>query len=230
LLSRLSKIYLTSEAYRNIDALPEDWQNEIKTLVGFNQSKDELLSHDGVKDNWQMLARSYDQDDQITVERNWLYGVDSKKYALILQFFAKAQVPELSLMPGTSVNAELVFYKGVHPLRALMKNQISTGNFIEPAGYDSFHDVFQYISSITAENPFVEKFPVWVKGISFRKSKGLCYLVDKNGDTVQCASAALRDMQITAITGGRPCDMFLLANEIEFEPASIWMNNKYTML
>ena len=230
LLSRLSRIYLSSEAYKNIDTLPDDWKDEIKTLAGFQQSKEDLISQKGVEDNWLVLARTYSDEEQLTVERNWLYGLNTKRWALILQFYAKAQVPELNLMPGTAVKAELVFYKGVTPVRALMKTQHNVAGFGEPLFTENFEGAFEQFSAAVAANPFTEKVPVLIKNVQFKKINDKCYFTDSTGGTVLALSLAGRDLQLLAITGGKPCHMFLLGNETTFEPLGVWVNNKYMTL
>jgi hypothetical protein len=169
LLNKLSRIYLATEAYKNLDSLPEDWVEEIKLQVGFTQSKDELLTQEGIRDNWQVLSRTYVEDEQLTIERNWLFGSKSGRYALLLQFFANTQVPDLNLIPGTSVDAELVFYKGINPNRALMKVQHSVGSFVTPKFHDSFKSALQIFSETTSANPFLENVPILVSDVVFTK-------------------------------------------------------------
>jgi hypothetical protein len=189
-----------------------------------------LLLQEGIRDTWQVLARTYVEEEQLTIERNGLFGSKSGRFALLLQFFANTQVPELNLMPGTSVDAELVFYKGVKSNRALMKVQHSVGNFMHPIFHDSFQTVLRYFSETTAVNPFLETLPVLVSEVVFSKQNHQCYLSDKNGDSVRVASTDARDVQLLAITGGKPCNMFLLASEKEFEPVSVWIDNQYIAL
>jgi len=128
-LDQLTRIFLVSESYKNLGLLTENYQKEVKLRVGFAQAKEELLAQEGVSDHWLVLARTLEDDEQLTIERNYLYGVNNRRFALVLQFFANRQMPELSLMPGTSIDAELVFYQGIQNNRALVKQQ---KNMVEP--------------------------------------------------------------------------------------------------
>ncbi|MDB5283270.1 MAG: zinc finger family protein [Bacteroidota bacterium] len=230
LLNKLSRIYLASEAYKNIDALPDDWKNEIKTLVGFQQGKEEVLSQDGVNDNWLVLARTFSDEEQLTVERNWLYGVNSKRWALILQFYANGQLPELNLMPGTAIKADLVFYKGVNPIRALIKTQHSVSGFTEPTLLEDFKTAFEHFGEALATNPFTDKIPVLIKDVQFKKLGDKGYFTDKDGGTVLSNSTLQTDLKLLALTGGKPGHLFLMGSETEFEPLGVWIDDKYLAL
>ncbi|HLP52731.1 MAG TPA: SWIM zinc finger family protein [Chitinophagales bacterium] len=230
LLSKLTRIYLATEAYKQLNSLPQDWVEEVKSLIGFTQSKEELLAQPGVRDTWQVLSRTYVEEEQITIERNWLYGTNTGRYALILQFIAKAQVPELNLMPGTSVDAELVFYKGVNPLRALMKTQHSVGPFSITGVYNDFNAALQALSDSVSQNPFLDSVPVLMNNVSFYKQGSDCYLVDEKGECIKVRSHQPRDLYLLSITGGMPFNMFLQASETEFEPLSLWADKKYYVI
>jgi hypothetical protein len=85
-LDGLLKIYLVIQGYKNIDTLSTELQQDIKSLIGFPQNQDELKAQPGVSDQWFVLAKQVSEEEQLIVERNWLYGLDSRRYALILQF------------------------------------------------------------------------------------------------------------------------------------------------
>ena len=124
-LDQLLRIYIVLDGFPRISDLTPDLRDELKTLVGFAQSQEEVKAEAGIRDDWFVLAKRVDKEDNLTTERNWLYGRKSQRYALILQFYVNGQVPEVNLLAGSCVDAELVFFKGANPLRALIKEQIS---------------------------------------------------------------------------------------------------------
>lgn len=116
LTALLSKAYLVAESYKHLDELPEEWQDEIRTLVGYPQSKEEVLAKgQTVTDDWYVVGTESLQQDRLTVEYNWLYGRQSKKYALFLQFIMAGALPEIAFLPGNVVQADLTFYRGIDP-------------------------------------------------------------------------------------------------------------------
>lgn len=118
-----------AEGFLHTDDLPELLQQDIRSSIGFTQSQEELNLREGITDTWLVLSKQITEQDNITTERFWLYGINSDQYALILQFIVRGQGGQLSLMPGLFVEAELVFFPSVAPLRALMKKQLSTASF-----------------------------------------------------------------------------------------------------
>ena len=52
LTDKLSKLFMVISAYRNVDRLPADWQDEIRTQVGFSQSRDMVLGGEPLVDRW----------------------------------------------------------------------------------------------------------------------------------------------------------------------------------
>jgi len=109
-LDQLLRIYIVLDGFPRISDLSSELRDELKTLVGFAQSQEEVKAEAGIRDDWFVLAKRVDKEDNLTTERNWLYGRKSQRYALILQFYVNGQVPEVNLLAGSCVDAELVFF------------------------------------------------------------------------------------------------------------------------
>jgi hypothetical protein len=227
LLDRLTRMYTLTEAFKRAHDLSEEFATEIKTLIGVNQSREELLAQQGIQDHWIILSRTYADEEQLTVERNWLYGVNTGKFALVLQFFAAVQLPELNLIPGTSINALLVFYKGVKVFRALIKQQNSTGSLFPVKGQTSLSAAFENFSSLVSANPFIERAPVIVNKLRLIKGNPVSYFYDLDGRAVPLNCTAEVEIKMLAVTGGALCTAFMLLNETDAWPLAIWFNDKF---
>jgi hypothetical protein len=229
-LSQLTKIYLVSEGYKRIESLPDELAQEVRNQVGFTQSKDELMSQPGVADIWLVLARTIEEDEQLTVERNWLYGSKSNRFALVLQFFVNRQVPEFNLLPGTSMEGELVFYKGLSPLRAIIRQQLKIGSFANPAGLESLSKTLEYFSEIVIQNPFYDWIPVIMDNVRFCHSSGLYFLADSQGDAIKIKATEAKAIKLLAVTGGKPCKIFALTSGETAIPMSVWVGENFIAL
>lgn len=229
-LNQLTRIYLVSEAYKNIDSLPDDMAQEVRNQVGFIQSKEELASLPAIADTWLVLARTLEEDEQLTIERNWLYGLESKRFALVLQFFVNRQVPEFNLLPGTSIEGELVFYKGILPLRAYIKHQQKVGPFYVPDVNANISQTLEYFSSSVVQNPFFDWIPVIINEVRFVSDGHTWFLMDVAGDaiTVRCNEA--KAMKLLSVSGGKPCKIFALTNGEEAEALATWVGTNYITL
>jgi hypothetical protein len=81
-LDQLLSIYLVTEGYKNSPAVDPALQQDIRSMVGFVQNQDEIKEQTGITDTWLVLAKHLTEVDQLTTERNWLYGTKSNQYAL----------------------------------------------------------------------------------------------------------------------------------------------------
>ena len=229
-LNQLTRIYQVTEAYKQIDFLPEDLAREVRNQVGFTQSKEELMSQPAIVDEWLVLARTLEDDEQLVIERNWLYGMKSKRFALILQFFVNRQVPEFSLLPGTSVQAELVFYKGVLPHRALIKQQHKADAFYTPEGHSSITEAFEKFSEVILQNPFHYRIPQLIQNVRFIRDNSQHFLMDANNNVIKVRTTDAIAIKLLAVTGGKPCMAFVMMNGELAEPMAVWMNEKFITL
>lgn len=229
-LKQIVKIYLVTESYKHIESLPEDFQHEVRSLIGFTQNKEEILTRQGIQDTWIVLARTVEDDEQINIEKNWLYGVNSKKIALILQFFAIRQLPELNFLPGTFIDAELVFYPGVFPFRALIKKQEKVEKAVIPECHSTISKVFEEYNNIVGENPFFDHVPLLFENVCFIKNNNEYFFMDEEGSACKVNTSEGTVIKILAITGGKPCKVFALVNEDEAEPLAVWVNNHFFTL
>src|SRR5262249_13989508 len=123
LLERLGRLDLLLQAYRRQAQLPEPLRETVRTLVGWTQSQDELLTETGHRDRWLVPGHRVAREDQLRVQRTWLYGQTSGEWALVLPFAHASQPLDTSLLSGASLEAELVFFPGLAPRRALVKQR-----------------------------------------------------------------------------------------------------------
>jgi hypothetical protein len=73
-----------------------------------------------VRDLWHVVGRRDEEHDKLTARRVWLRGHDTGRAALVLSFAASGQPLDASLVTGTTIDADVAFYPGAAPLRALV--------------------------------------------------------------------------------------------------------------
>ncbi len=229
-LDQLLRIYIVLDGFPRISDLSPELRDELKTLIGFSQSQEEVKAEAGIRDDWFVLAKRVDKEDNLTTERNWLYGRKSRRYALILQFYVNGQVPEVNLLAGSCVDAELVFFKGANPLRALIKEQMSVMSNPAIEGIKNWKEISVYTSQVHATNPWINKLPVIIENIVPVKANDRWILRDENGDGVMIHHGFQNSWKLMAISGGKPLRIFVVGRENNFEPLGAWVDNQYKML
>jgi hypothetical protein len=230
-LDQLLKLYMVIQGYKNIEALKPELQQDIRSLIGFPQNQDELKAQAGVRDDWFVLAKQVTEEDKLLVERNWLYGLKTGQYALILQFYVRSQPPATSFTPGLLVDATLVFYDSALPLRALVKEQRNTKRLDNPpGGYDNWTAVINRETADNAVYPFADAWPCIVTRLKPVPFNNEWWLQDEQQQMMRIRGNYGGIWNLLALSGGAPMRMSLIGKEKEYEPLGVWFDNEYKML
>ena len=85
-----------------------------------------MLAGPRVRDRWQVLGQVDSDDGALMSRRIWLRGADTGRFALLLSFAAPGQTLQSDVLPGTEMDADLCFYPGAYPMRALVAERYGT--------------------------------------------------------------------------------------------------------
>ncbi|RPD38992.1 SWIM zinc finger family protein [Chitinophaga barathri] len=229
-MARLVNIYLVIEGYTNGDSLHEALQQDLRTLIGFPQNQDELRAQAGITDTWLVIAKQTIDTDNITTERNWLYGMNSGRYALVLQFIIRGQGAELSLTPGLNLEAELVFFPSASPLRAIVKSQSASGRTGKPEGLESWLKVAEAETASAAALPVRSERPFVVKALKPVQYNNSWWLQDETRHMMQLKNRYNTFWKLLSLSGGQAMDMVVIGKEDQYETVAVWHNNEFTIL
>ena len=229
-MDQLLQLYLLIEGYRNSETQDPALLQDIRTGIGFTQKQEELKEQPGITDDWLVLAKQSTERDNITTERCWLYGTNTNQYALILQFIARGQLAQSTLTPGMFVNAELVFYPSVLPMRALIKQQNSTSSHKTYQGLNNWKEVAIAETTAFALLPFRSERPYLVRQLKPVRHKDEWWLQDSNGEIMLLKESHRYIWKLLSISGGTPLDAALLGKEDKYEVVGIWNNGEYIIL
>jgi hypothetical protein len=227
LLDQLARIYLVASGYKRLDTLDPMLQQDIRTSIGFPQSQEALLEQQGVNDHWLVLAKEVTDEDNITTERYWLYGLHTQQTALILQFIVRGQGGQLTLMPGACIQAELVFYPSVSPLRALIKKQIASNDTTLPKAYKDWDEVFEAQASNFSKLPFKGYSPYIVENVRPVLNNQQWHLQDAKNCLMPLGKTFNNILLLLSLSGGDYATMCVIGGEKTFVPLGMWYNQTY---
>ena len=205
-LIELGRLALLTEGYRRLGALDDPLRDDVRGLVGWTLKDEEVIERGtSVDDRWLVIGQRTEDEDRLRVQRNWLLGLESGRYALVLQFAVGLAPFEASFIPGTLVDARVRYWPSAHPSRALVEER--RGNPVpwagEPVGYTSFDDVLGATTSALAVQPWLDRHPCVVRDVRpARRDAGRWYLVDGAGRALPLAPRDHR--RLLAISGGHP--------------------------
>ncbi len=236
LLERLSRIHLLIEGYKRLDTLAFGNQQDIRSFMGWTQKQEELLTQTGEQDNWLVLGQDIENDplnNSLRIQRIWLQGQNSKKFALLLNFafnsaFNKTQTLDTSIEVGTEISGELVFFPSAYPLRALLKTRqspVAIDNFSWLASISEFFSVY---TKAIAETPWLERFPIALENIRVLFSEKGWQLIDKEGYILTLGeSQSTNYWQLLALSGGHPIKIFGEWYLDQVWPLTIYVDNQF---
>lgn len=124
----IGKLYLLIKAWKNLHNLPEPWQQTIRNLVGWNQSTKDLSDDTtalAIKDEWLVLGQETETMEDLVIQRTWLCGCINQQKAMLLQFGTKFTPLQNMIAPGSIIEAEVAYFPGVFPHRAIIRKQKS---------------------------------------------------------------------------------------------------------
>ena len=209
LLERVARLHLLVEAARRLDALPEDAAADVRAAIGWSARQEEILAGPGVSDRWVVLGQRPATEEKVRVQRTWLRGEGSGRTALILAFAAGAQPMEPGPAPGTRIDAELAFYPGAHPVRALVRARTGAPEPVsELPGHASLADALDEWGAALARNPWTEQLALPLRRVVPVREGGRWALRDEDGAALPLSPlAAEAGWTLLAAGGGRPLDV-----------------------
>lgn len=226
---QLISIYLVTEGYKNA-AANEVLHQDIKNWIGFTQNQDELKEKNGVTDTWLVLAKQTTEVDNVSTEKNWLYGTSTNQYALVLQFIVRGQGAQLTLTPGMYLQAELVFFSAALPLRALIKRQISSNAVSQFNGFSNWQQVSEAETGICSIMPVRSERPYIIQQLKPVKYNNTWWLQDSDFNMMQMKNEHRYLWKLLSLSGGSSMDMAVIGKENQYQPIGVWYNDEYKTL
>ena len=218
-LDHLGRIHLLLEAASRLAVLPEDLASDVRTTLGYSQSREDALAGPSTKDTWLVVAQVMEDDDRVRVRRTWLLGASTGTRALILDFAVGVQPFDPSLIGGTEFEGELAFYPGRLRQRALVKSrgdlrEISPDRFLSPAPGasplaldESIPAMLEGYARALAANPWTPQWPCFIRNSRLAPVGDDWHLIDHLGHSLPIsphAPAGGAFWQIVAAGAGHP--------------------------
>jgi hypothetical protein len=229
-INQLLHIYLITAGFKNTAAIDETLQQDIRTWIGFTQNQEELKEQTGITDTWLVLCKQTFEVDTITTERNWLYGTQSNQYALVLQFIVRGQGGQLTFTPGMFIQAELIFYPSVTPLRAIVKRQIATNAVNKFSSFTNWQQVAETETTLSSKMPVRCERPFIIQQLKPVQYNNQWWLQDAEQKMMQLKNEHKTIWKLLSLSGGEALNMVVIGKEDKYEPVGVWYNNEYKIL
>jgi hypothetical protein len=231
LLERLALLHLLIQGYQRIETLPSDTQADIRTAIGWSYNQDELLATTGLRDRWLILGQRVEDEDNLRIQRTWLWGETHARPALILAFAAPGQPLDRSLVPGTVLDAKLVYFPSAFPLRALVQQRLGSPAPIGSApGYADLQAATAAYAGALSLVPWMERFPMPLQAVIPIRLGERWAIRDQGGRTLPLAPGFANGWRLLALSGGHPLWLFGEWNGTTLLPLSAGAGEEFRVL
>ncbi|GAB4086178.1 SWIM zinc finger family protein [Myceligenerans cantabricum] len=166
LLAEIGLLRLLVSAAGRLDELPGPLADTVRSHLGLAPSSADVLAGTPVRDTWEVIGLRDTTEDKLTARAVWLRGRDTGRPALVLSFAAGGTALPVDLVPGTAVEADLCFYPGALPLRALVGERHSPVMPLvgAPSSVLSIPDAFDELAGALGGDPWLDRYPMVVRG------------------------------------------------------------------
>jgi hypothetical protein len=231
LVERLGLLYLAIQGYRRLwtaesGNLPNGAEADLRTIIGWTYSQEEVLAGEGVADRWSVLAQHVEEDDRLQVQRTWLQGERTGRSALILQFahgslgFSSGD-GSAALAPGTAFDGDLAFFPSAYPLRALLKSRANDTVDIAIAGHPTISAAIDSYSRAVACFPWLDRYPITLADVVPSIAEGRWQIVDSENTSMPISPRFASGWRLLALSGGHPVTICGEWNGIHLLPLSV---------
>ncbi|MDR1484449.1 MAG: SWIM zinc finger family protein [Planctomycetaceae bacterium] len=255
ILGELGRLALLIKAYRKLDQLDKNLQDEIRQQIGWTVDQKALAeSGEKIYDQWLLLGQSYELNTKIQTQRNWYYGIQSGRFLLYLQFAAGKNAATTNItgfaethVSGSIVDAEVVFWTGTDRLRGKFldrktiilpeqqKNQTenkhnekyTNGFFVTKNNTATITNFLDDQAERFATQIWSEIFPMWLDGVAVYPPK-----ISQDNWTISDGRYILplvsgEHWQLLAISCGNPVRIFGEWDGYKLKPLSVHTQNKF---
>jgi hypothetical protein len=231
LLERLALLHLLIQGYQRIETLPSDTQADIRTAIGWSHNQDELLATTGLRDRWLILGQRLEDEDNLRIQRTWLWGEAHARPALILAFAAPGQPLDRSLVPGTVLDVKLVYFPSAFPLRALVQERLGSPAPIGSApGYADLQAATAAYAGALSLVPWMERFPMPLQAVIPIRLGERWAIRDQGGRMLPLAPGFANGWRLLALSGGHPLWLFGEWNGTTLLPLSAGAGEEFRVL
>ena len=200
LLAEYALLHLLVRAHQRRAELPTPLRETVRARIGFTVPQDEVLRGARVRDRWFVAGTVDTERDNLIIRRVWLRGRDGGRPALVLAFAAPGRSLDVSLVAGTTIDAELAFYPGAQPLRALVAERYGVPGYEPPVGTTIEGMLDEYAAAL-ARDPWLDRWPAVLRDVRPARRDDRWHLLDAGGAVPLATTAPWR---LLAASGGRP--------------------------
>ncbi|HEU5328499.1 MAG TPA: SWIM zinc finger family protein [Thermomicrobiales bacterium] len=208
LLDRLGRLALLLAAFRQLDDLPADLREDVRGAIGWTLNQEEVIARgETVTGEWLVLGQRVTEEDRLRAQRTWLASAHDGRPALIMQYaIGSAPFPNM-LLPGTRLSADLTYWPGAAPQRALVRQRHGGPEPIKAPlpGAPNLAALLDQVAAATARQPWLDRFLGVLNAVLPARTESGWFVHDHTGNVLPLAAGD--HWRLLALSGGQPVDL-----------------------
>ena len=222
MLKALGQLHLLVQSYQNLSQLSPAMQAEVRSQIGFTQTKDNLHQRAeqsdplvlSLSDTWQILGKVITEEDALKTQRVWLWGLQSRKAAMVLSFaHGRRQPLDASLAPGACFNGRLIFYPGTGQQgtghRALVAERTTVPEvYRDSIGEALIEEAIAHYARSLSQNPWLTRAPMALSQVLLRYGNSSWWIQDSTNKVLPLSPTFSQGWELLALSGGRELAVF----------------------
>jgi hypothetical protein len=230
LLAELARGYLAVSAWRRRDGLPDDALADLRVVLGWPRRVDEVLERgERVTDRWVVLGLAQETDSRLQSQRTWLYGQQTGRVAVVLDFAAAGATLAVAEVLGSVVEAAVALYPGSEPRRALFTGERTVVGSADRLPAGSIAAALDRVAGWLAGNPFADRFPVALAGVVPVVEGDRRLIVEPAAGSLPLSPDG-DALPLLALSGGAPVDLFAEWDGFCLTPLSVHVDGTLVAL
>jgi hypothetical protein len=183
-------------------------------------------------DRWYVLGRRVTEEQQVLAQRTWLWGLDTGRQAVIVDFARPGAAFAWALWPGNILDADLARFPGSAPLRVLVADRRGDPQAAaSPApGWATLADVAAARSDALQTDPWLERWPLSVDHLTPRVHHDTWSVTDSAGDQLPLIAEDETAWRLLAVSAGRPVHLIGEWDEESVHPLAAWTEDRMVAL
>ncbi len=228
----LSRLFLATRGFSHRAQLSEEEWLHLMVFTGVTIRKDTLKKTPPVVDQWQILhLQEEEAEADLRSRRTWLYGPNSGRFALLLDFaWKKAPLPP-PLVAGGGWNGECYFYPGSGQHRVILGEgqHAALQSAVLPA-HSTWNEAKDELALQQSLAPLQREHPMMIKGTRIRRTGQMTALIDRDGQSypIVLSDSGFRELLVRETSDG--LHLFGVFLDGFFHPLTVIEGDRFTAL
>ena len=231
LLAHISRLHLLAAGWSRLEGLSEAQRADLRSAAGWPWPSEQVLAGPKEQDRWYVLARSVTEEERVTALRTWLWGVETNRLALVLDFARPGASPAWELWPGNVVEAVVARFPGTAQLRVIVAERSGEAEVGDaPPAWADLGQVARARGEALARDPWTDRWPVAVASVVPEVHGGNWVVTDRDGRQMALAGDDVALWRLLASSGGRPVVLLAEWAGDSLVPLGAWTDSGMVVL